>query len=327
MKINQSGTLQKPWACPSQQFGSSLTRKKTTGELNYVKRPGRLRKTTVVDDRRILSMVKKTPLTTAQQIKNTLLDAGVDVSKSTIRRRLHQQDYRGYTTRCKPLISLKNRKARLQFAKKHLKEPQEFWKKVLWTDETKINMYQSDGKRKVWRKKRHAHDPKHTTSSVKHGGGGVMAWACMAASGTGSLVFIDDVTADRSRTMNSEVYRNILSAQIKPNASKLIGRHFIMQQDNDPKHTARATKGFLMAKKWKILDWPSQSPDLNPIEHAFYMLKRRLKAISPRNKQELKMAAVQAWQSITREDTQRLVMSMHRRLQAVIACKGYATKY
>ena len=95
----------------------------------------------------------------------------------------------------------------------------------MWTDETKINMYQSDGKRKVWRRKRHAHDPKHTTSSVKHGGGGVMAWACMAASGTGSLVFIDDVTADRSRTMNSEDYRNILSAQIKqkmpPNSALL----------------------------------------------------------------------------------------------------------
>ncbi len=49
-------------------------------------------------------------------------------------------------------------------------------------------------------------------SSVKHGGGSVMAWACMAASGTGSLVFIDDVTADKSSRMNSEVFRAILSA-------------------------------------------------------------------------------------------------------------------
>ena len=58
-------------------------------------------------------------------------------------------------------------------------------------DKTKINMYQLYGKRKV----------KHTTSSAKRGGGGVSALACMAASGTGSLVFIDDVTADRTRTL------------------------------------------------------------------------------------------------------------------------------
>uniref|UniRef100_A0A8C5MSN8 Transposase Tc1-like domain-containing protein n=1 Tax=Leptobrachium leishanense TaxID=445787 RepID=A0A8C5MSN8_9ANUR len=130
---------------------------------------------------------------TVGQIKNTLQEVGVCVSKSTIKRRLHQSEYRGFTTRCKPLVSLKNRKARLEFAK-HLTKPSQFWNKILWTDETKINLYQSDGKRRLWRRKGTAHDPKHTTSSVKHGGGSVMAWACMAANGTGSLVFIDDVT-------------------------------------------------------------------------------------------------------------------------------------
>ncbi len=68
---------------------------------------------------------------------------------------------------------------------------------------------------------------------MKHGGGSVMAWACMAASGTGSLVFIDDVTADKSSRMNSEVFRAILSAHIQPNASELIGRRFTVQMDND----------------------------------------------------------------------------------------------
>ncbi len=151
-----------------------LKKKERTGELSNTKRPGRPRKTTVVDDRRILSLVKKTPFTTVGQIKNTLQEVGVCVSKSTIKRRLHQSEYRGFTTRCKPLVSLKNRKARLEFAKRHLKKPSQFWNNILWTDETKINLYQSDGKRRVWRRKGTAHDPKHTTSSVKHGGGSVM---------------------------------------------------------------------------------------------------------------------------------------------------------
>ena len=123
----------------------------------------------------------------------------------------------------------------------HLKEPVQFWNNILWTDETKINLYQNDGKRRVWRREGTAHDPKHTTSSVKHGGGSVMAWACMAANGTGSLVFIDDVTADKSSRMNSEVFRAILSAHIQPNASEPIGRRFTVQMDNHPKHTAKAS--------------------------------------------------------------------------------------
>ncbi len=92
-----------------QLFGTFLKRRNATGELSNTKRPGRPRKTTVVDDRIILSLVKKTPFTTVGQIKNTLQEVGVCVSKSTIKRRLHQSEYRGFTTRCKPLVSLKNR--------------------------------------------------------------------------------------------------------------------------------------------------------------------------------------------------------------------------
>ncbi len=85
----------------------NILKKERTGELSNTKRPGRPRKTTVVDDLRILSLVKKTPFTTVGQIKNTLQEVGVCVSKSTIKRRLHQSEYRRFTTRCKPLVSLK----------------------------------------------------------------------------------------------------------------------------------------------------------------------------------------------------------------------------
>ena len=57
-----------------------------------------------------------------------------------------------------------------------------------------------------------------------------MTWACLAASGVGSLIFIDDVTDDE--------FTSLTSANLWRNASKLIGRNVLMQQDNDPKHTA-----------------------------------------------------------------------------------------
>ena len=79
--------------------------------------PGRPGKTTVVDDRTIISMVKRNPFTTAKQVKNTLQEVGISMSKSIIKTRLHGSEYRGFTAQCKPLISLKNRKARLDLLK------------------------------------------------------------------------------------------------------------------------------------------------------------------------------------------------------------------
>ncbi|KAF7651180.1 hypothetical protein LDENG_00114470 [Lucifuga dentata] len=96
--------------------------------------------------------MQKNHQTLVREIRNTLHEAGVDLSVIIFQSRLHEQKYRGYTVRCKPLFSHKNRMAWLQFVKKYFKEQSEFWKKVLWTDETKINLYQSDGKSKVGEK-------------------------------------------------------------------------------------------------------------------------------------------------------------------------------
>ncbi len=78
-----------------------------------------------------------------------------------------------------------------------------------------MNLYLSDGKAQMWRKKGTAKDPKHTASSVKHGGGVVMAWACMAVSGTGPLNFTDDLIYDDSSRMNLEGYKTILPTNIQ----------------------------------------------------------------------------------------------------------------
>lgn len=104
----------------------------------------------------------------------------------------------------------------------------------------------SPGERIYW-----CDDPKHTSSSFKPSGGIVMVCACIAASGADSVIFIADGTM-----MNSEVYRNILPASWQRNASNLIGMNFIMQQGNDPKHSANTTKNVIREKCGKF--WPCQ---------------------------------------------------------------------
>ncbi len=87
-----------------------LRKKETTGVLSNTPRMGRSRNTSAVDDRNIVTAVKKDPKTTVSDISINLQRAGVKVSQSTVRRRLHEQKYRGYTRRCKPLVSKKNRR-------------------------------------------------------------------------------------------------------------------------------------------------------------------------------------------------------------------------
>ncbi len=99
-----------------------------------------------------------------------------------------------------------------------------------------------------------------------------------------------------------------------------------MDQNSDPKHPASSVKEFIRAKKLKVLDCPSQSPDLNPIEHAFQQLKRRVKTETPPNKHQFELAALKAGKSISKDKIKSLVMSTGHRLTAVIVHKGSATK-
>ncbi len=122
------------------------------------------------------------------------------------------------------------------------------------------------------------------------------------------LNFTDDFMYDESSRINLEGYKTILPTNIQENASRFIGKCFILDQGNDPKHPPSPVKAFIRAKKWKVLDCPSQSPELNPIEHECHQLKRRVKAETPQNKQQLELAALKRGLSITKDETKWCLM-------------------
>lgn len=129
----------------------------------------------------------------------TLQEAGVDTAVTTVCVRLQEQNYGMQTTR-----QLQNRIGRLQFAKKYLKEPFEFWKKDLLTDETKIYCIRVMARTKCGGQKdlpKIQSTPHPSTPlSCETWWSDVMVWACMAATGTGSRVLIDYVTTDSNRS-------------------------------------------------------------------------------------------------------------------------------
>ena len=242
------------------------------------------------------------------------------ISPKTAKRYANYLGFQAMTPRKVALLSKKNRNARLEFAKKYIVKPKSFWKDVIWSDESKINLFSSDGKIWVWRRIGERLSNHCTVKTVKHNGGNIMIWGCIGANGVGSLTRIEG-------KMDSAKYISILQEHLIPSVEKLKLEDFIFQQDNDPKHKSRLTSSFFQCNHIKLLEWPSQSPDLNVIEHVWSYVKRKYAECPANNCNEAYNKIKEIWGNIPREFVEKLVNSIYERLSEVIRNNGGATDF
>ena len=126
--------------------------------------------------------------------------------------------------------------------------------------------------------------------------------------------------------MNSNMYCEILQQSIIPSLQKL-GRRAVFQHDNDPKHTSKTTTAVLKRLRVKLVDWLSMSQDLNPIEHLWGTLKRKVEVRKVSNIRQLCDVIMEEWKSIPVATCETLVNSMSRRIKAVLDKDGGHIKY
>ncbi len=194
------------------------------------------------------------------------------------------------------------------------------WSKVLFSDESKFCISFGNQGPRVWRKSGEAQNPCCLKSSVKFSQS-VMIWAAMSSAGVGPLCFLKS-------TVNAAIYQEILEHFMLPSADKLYGdADFIFQQDLAPAHTAKGTKSWFNDHGVTVLDWPANSPDLNPIENLWVIVKRKMRDTRPNNADDLKAAIKATWASIPPQQYHKLITSMPRRIEAVITAKAAPTKY
>lgn len=175
-------------------------------------------------------------------------------------------------------------------------------------------------KKHVRRPKLKAFDPKYTRATLKHGGGSIMLWGAMSSRGVGPLHKIEG-------NMDKFQYARILNDTMMPYADENMPVTWIFQQDNDPKHTAHYVKQWFLNNSVTVLGWPSCSPDLNPIENLWQVVKTKVSSLKISNFDNLYTETKKAWEDIPSSVCENLVSSMPRRCQAVIDNNGFATKY
>ncbi|KAJ1300033.1 hypothetical protein OPQ81_011153 [Rhizoctonia solani] len=207
-----------------------------------------------------------------QQATHTLSElTGESISPRTVRQALRQSGLKPVKKVKKPKLTRAHIKACLEFAKVHKDWTVEDWKCVLWSDETKINCLWSDGVHWAWAWPGEKLSDQLIVPTANFGGGSLMFWGCMGWNRTGHGAKIDS-------QLNKELYVEILADEFLDSLDylRMEREEVIFQHDNARPHKAKMTLEWLKENEIECLEWPANSPDLNPIKNLWAELKRRL---------------------------------------------------
>ncbi len=286
----------------------SILNAKLTGRKNL----GRKRCTSNRDDCKLENTVKQSWFKHLWELHKEWTKAGVSASRVTMLRHLQEKVSDNFWNRDNVRSILPGLWRKITTVAQ--------WSKVLFSDESKFCISFGNQGPRVWRKSGEAQTPCCLKSSVKFPQS-VMIWAAMSSAGVGPLCFLKS-------TVNAAIYQEILEHFMLPSVDKLYGdADFIFQQDLAPAHTAKGTKSWFNDHGVTVLDWPANSPDLNPIENLWGIVKRKMRDTRPNNADELKATVKETWASIPPQQCHKLITSMPRRIEAVIKAKGVPTKY
>lgn len=285
---------------------------------------GRKRVTTLVDDRFLVLNTLRDRRSTAVQLQHRLLTVrGIQISERTIRRRLVESGLNSRRPATGPQLLPRHRRARLQFAQLHADWNLQQWSEVLFTDESRFCLRSPDGRERVWRRRGERYFDCMISERLSFNGGSVMVWAGISTEAHTDLLFVENGALNAQRYVE-----DILQEAVVP-FSHFVGDGFVLMHDNARPHTARVVTEYLDEVGIRRLHWPACSPDLNPIEHLWDQLQRRIRGrpAMPETLQELRLALQEEFEGIPQMCLTDLINSMPRRLNAVIQARGGHTRY
>jgi transposase len=290
-----------------------------TGSYEDIQRSGRPHKLSERSKR----LIRRTSLsnrffTTKEVMVKCCEDYNVQISRSTVKRILNKYGLKSHIAVTKPFLNYKQRRRRIEWAKNNMKQQ---WDSVVFSDESIFRSFSCSKNALVRRFSYESLSPRCTKKVMQHGPQ-VHVWGCFSKFGVGVLKRING-------NLNAEKYQKeiINDIDIVGQCLRFPEKSFIFQQDLAPAHKATSTTRFLNEMNVEVLDWPANSPDANPIENLWHIIKRNVINTCPATDNDLWNAIQDIWYKISRAQCESLVHSMPRRLSSIIQMRGYPTKY
>ena len=221
----------------------------------------------------------------------------------------------------KPLLTKAMKQKRLKFCHQYKDWTAEQWSHVMFSDESMFKCIRSASTKVRRPLKSNRYDPRYTVKTVKHPAQ-VMVWGCFTgANGRGGLYFLPT-----GQMMNGETYKTVLEDHLLPFMTTFRATHFL--QDGAPCHKTKVITSLLKDCPFEVIDWPGNSPDLNPIENCWNLMKDKLKEKNTISLPLLIEEIKKLWcTGLPNGYLRNLSDSMPERIKTVIKNKGEMTKY
>ncbi|GFW06360.1 transposable element Tcb2 transposase [Trichonephila clavipes] len=283
---------------------------------------GRRRATTPNEDRYLVLTARRHPNMNATLFQQHLRSAtGTTVSIQTVRNRfLGVGLYARRPMVCVRLTS-KHRHDRREWETEHVNWRRNEWSNALFSDESRFSVHPNNRCIFIWRECGSRNNPAPVHESVRFGGGGVLVYGSISIDGRTDLYIFRDGSLT-ARRYSDEILRPI----VVPYAAA-IGDDFILMDDNCRPHRANLVEDFLFEEGIVRMEWPASSPVMNPIEHVWDALGRRVADHQPppQTLQELESALLEEWDRIPQLVINSLIDSMPQRCSALLAVLGNYT--
>ena len=267
----------------------------------------------------------------------TVADHVGNISASSVQKIANDNNIHGCIPIAKPFVSECNKGKRVEWA---YENEGRNWKLGCWTDEVMVTAGEHLGNVRVSRKPNEAGSPSLMLPKFASGRVSVMFWGAITYYGKSPLVVLTwpDIVIQKNGTpkkggfTNKQYAEQILRKALPDFLEDQIqyaGHDFIVVEDGAPPHKGPFVREAKAAIPFTNLPHPASSPDLNPIEHMWAILKKRIWDIpgAHNSRQNIIAAATEAWNSISMEEVRKLIDSMDHRVEAIFASNGGPTKY